>query len=400
MIRRRLCIAAVALSAVAGTTTWSPRVALAGDDDTAAIEMARQRFQEGVRYFDAKQYDKARAAFLQAYALKKHPTVLLNLAQSELRSAHDAEAAEHFAEYLRENRDAGASERQSAEQGLASAKARVAEVSLAVDLPDAEVFVDNDSRGHAPLPGPVYLSPGTHTLQARKEGKVATSTVTASAGQSVSVALNFSNVGRTATPRPETTAAAQPTPPPPPQPEVEPRPTGVESSATTEGSIEPGGTRSFGAWYAHRPLAWVFTGVGGIGLAGGVGFAISANRNYKDADSVASQIDDAAKINGIPTQGLCVNSALLSSLPPARADAYRSACQKYKDNVDRGDTMKTLATVSAAVGGAFLVGTVVYYFVDRGSGTSQKAQVEPVPSLRFSPVIAPGMLGISAGASF
>src|SRR5678816_2680726 len=103
MIRRRLCCAALVCSTWTGLVVGLPRVARA-DDDPATIEMARQRFQEGVRYFDAKQYDKARAAFLQAYALKKHPTVLLNLAQSELRSSHDAEAADHFSEFLRENK--------------------------------------------------------------------------------------------------------------------------------------------------------------------------------------------------------------------------------------------------------------------------------------------------------
>ena len=78
-------------------------------------EMARERFQEGVKYYDAKQYDKARAAFLQAYALKKHPAVLLNLAQSELRSSHEAEGARHFALFMRENPSATALEKQEAD---------------------------------------------------------------------------------------------------------------------------------------------------------------------------------------------------------------------------------------------------------------------------------------------
>ena len=55
--------------------------------------MARRRFQEGVKFFDQKKFEEARAAFLQAYALKHHPAVLLNLAQSEIRSGHPLEAA-------------------------------------------------------------------------------------------------------------------------------------------------------------------------------------------------------------------------------------------------------------------------------------------------------------------
>ena len=45
-------------------------------------DMARQRFAEGVKLYDQKEYEKARAAFMQAYALKKHPAVLLNLAKA------------------------------------------------------------------------------------------------------------------------------------------------------------------------------------------------------------------------------------------------------------------------------------------------------------------------------
>ena len=97
--------------------------ALAEDDVTLA--MARERFKEGVQYFDQELYDKARAAFVQAYALRKHPAVLLNLAQSEVRSGHEAEAATHFAQYLREHKEATESERQGALQGLASAKTSV-----------------------------------------------------------------------------------------------------------------------------------------------------------------------------------------------------------------------------------------------------------------------------------
>src|SRR5688572_31534248 len=86
--------------------------------DDAMIQMARERFQEGVKYYDEKQFEKARAAFLQAYALKRHPAVLLNLAQSELRSGHEADAAKHFVTYLREHKVASALERQEAEKGL------------------------------------------------------------------------------------------------------------------------------------------------------------------------------------------------------------------------------------------------------------------------------------------
>src|SRR5665811_2039568 len=141
------------------------------NEDDATVAMARERFKEGVSYFDQKQYDKARAAFLQAYALKKHPAVLLNLAQSELRSGHEADAAKHFAAYLRESKDAGDAEKSAAEAGLTAAKVVVAEVNVSVDERAAEVYVDGILEANSPLPGALYLTPGTHSIEARKDGR-------------------------------------------------------------------------------------------------------------------------------------------------------------------------------------------------------------------------------------
>ena len=55
---------------------------------------ARARFKEGVEFYDKGQYENARLAFLQAYALKKHPAVLLNLAQSSAKAGPSARGRE------------------------------------------------------------------------------------------------------------------------------------------------------------------------------------------------------------------------------------------------------------------------------------------------------------------
>src|SRR5258706_5827673 len=147
-------------AALLGALLLLPVRAHAQQQDDVTLTMARERFKEGVGYFDKKDFAKARVAFLQAYALKKHPAVLLNLAQSELRSGHEADAAKHFAQYLREQKDASDAERQSAETGLTASKALVAEVALDVDTVGAEIYIDGDLEGPTPLPGPSYLAPG------------------------------------------------------------------------------------------------------------------------------------------------------------------------------------------------------------------------------------------------
>src|SRR5260221_1408368 len=133
----------------------APRAARAEDD--ATVEMARQRFREGVQFYDQHQYEKARLAFLQAYALKAHPAVLLNLAQSELRSGHPDEAASHFSEYLRSNAGASEADKQETELGFTTAKSRAGEVMLTGDSPGAQVLVYGTEKGATPLPCALYL---------------------------------------------------------------------------------------------------------------------------------------------------------------------------------------------------------------------------------------------------
>src|SRR2546421_1986708 len=128
-MRARACPATLPLAAAGLVADVSPAMAQEKD---AVTEMARRRFQEGVKFFDQKRFEEARAAFLQAYALKHHPAVLLNLAQSEIRSGHPLEAARHFSGYLRESPNASGAERSEAEKGLAAARAKLGRIHVQV----------------------------------------------------------------------------------------------------------------------------------------------------------------------------------------------------------------------------------------------------------------------------
>lgn len=383
-------------AALLGALLLLPAPALAQDDVT--LTMARERFKEGVGYFDKKDFAKARVAFLQAYALKKHPAVLLNLAQSELRSGHEADAAKHFAQYLREHKEATETERQGAETGLTAAKALVAEVSLAVDLAGAEVYVDGDLEGSAPLPGSIYLAPGAHELQARKDGKVASDQVNATAGQSLNVALKLA-----APPKPRAVAG-----------DGAPSSDGEEQQAPAE---EPRPRQAFFPWLTSTPAGIIGASLTGVGLIGGGAFALGSKSAYDAADSVADQIEEkAAKTDGKVGggKGACVNPAnwlktstrwgtqrtdVTDADRADRAQQYVDNCNKYTDNVSSGDTFKQLAIVSVAVAGAAAVGTVIYYFVDRdeepkeAAGKARAKQASRQPRLVVLPVYEPGYAG-------
>lgn len=366
-------------------------------EDETTVAMARERFKEGVSFFDKKEYDKARVAFLQAYALKKHPAVLLNLAQSELRSGHEPEAAKHFAAYLREAPNASDSEKQAAEAGLNATKSSVAEVVVVSDESGSEIYVDGTLEGLSPLAGSVYLTPGSHSIEARKGGKSTSQQVNAVAGKQTSATLSFAP------------KAAPPAAAPSGEPQSEP-PAEPESAPT-------GGRKPFFSWLVSSPVGVVGLGLTGVGLGVGVGTALASNHAYNNADSVADQIkgtaaaDSAAGGNpGASTSDLCSdprawltrNSYPANRVPPIeqRISEYGKACSQYNDNKSSGDTLKTVATVGFIVGGAAAVGTIVYYFIDPNAREATTEARAGKRRIALVPTVAPTQAGLTLLGTF
>jgi len=397
---RKLTARTLLCLSLAGAGVLSPSVATAApptkasSDDDATVAMARERFKEGVSYFDQKQYDKARAAFVQAYALKKHPAVLLNLAQSELRSGHEADAAKHFSAYLREAKDASDAEKQAAEAGLNAAKVVVAEVDVNVDERGAEVSVDGAVEGNSPLAGSLYLTPGSHTIEAHKEGRSATTQVNASAGRHLEAELEF---GPKPAPKPAPVAATS------------------EDNTLVPAPSESSGRKPFFKWLVTSPVGITGLGLTLVGAGGGIGFALASKKSYSNADSIASQITSNAHADernapGTSTSGLCNSPAnwltLVKYSDPNvslsnRAGQYQSACSKYQNDVHNGDTMKTVATVGFVVAGVAAVGTVVYYFVDPNAKEGrQSAHTEPRRSVALVPNVGPSQSGLTLLGTF
>ena len=400
-VRALCCSLSFTLLLGAASSFAAPPTRSAEDDTTVAS--ARERFKEGVTFFDQKQYDKARVAFLQAYALKKHPAVLLNLAQSELRSNHEADAAKHFSAYLRESTTASDAERQAAEAGLTATKSAVALLDVNVDEGGAEIYVDGSLEGVSPLPGPLYVSPGVHSVEARKGGKTRTQQINASAGRQFMADLSFAPKVLPAEPVAASASAAVPPAEAAPAPEAE-RP---EPSS---------GRKPFFKWLVSSPVGIVGLGLTGVGLGGGIGLAVASKKSYDNADSVASQITThAAQDSMMPnpdTSDLCANPSkwLMDANYPSnaspdlatRSGQYSAACSKYQDNVNSGDKLKTWSTVGFVVSGAAAVGTVIFYLVDPNAKEASATGARPVERRRIAlvPSVSPAHASLTVVGSF
>jgi hypothetical protein len=143
----------------------------AGDAAGEAVKMARKRFGEGVAAADAGDYEAARIAFQQAYALKPHPSVLRNLGEAELKTGHHLEAARHLTEFVRETTFGTPEDREHAKKALAKAQARVGRLAVEVDVAGAEITIDGESIGRSPLSAePAYVEAGRRIVRIEKEG--------------------------------------------------------------------------------------------------------------------------------------------------------------------------------------------------------------------------------------
>src|ERR1700677_4196883 len=124
------CIAAAALLLSTAALTTPEASWAQGSTDEATTSMARARFKEGVGYYDKGQFELARASFLQAYALKKHPAILLNLAWSCVKSGHSLDGAHYFKQFLADSTDASDKQRADANDGLSQARAKLGQLEV------------------------------------------------------------------------------------------------------------------------------------------------------------------------------------------------------------------------------------------------------------------------------
>ncbi len=114
-----------------------------------------------------------------------------------------AGAAEHLAFALR-NKDDPA-QRKPLEASFTSVRARVGAVKVTVNVDGADVFVGDRFVGQSPLPGEVYVAPGTTHIFAKKTGYGETdATATVRAQGTAAVTLDLAGLGAVASARHQT----------------------------------------------------------------------------------------------------------------------------------------------------------------------------------------------------
>lgn len=320
-----LCVTAVALAQPSKPPAAAP-------EGIARTDQARELYLKGVALYEQGQFEKAEAAFLAGWALKKHYQIASNLGACEMKLGRYRDAAEHLAFFLREQPPTGSRDDRKRTQALFDeARAKVGAVSLTVSVPGAVVSVDGREIGPAPLPAEVYVDPGTRTFVASHGSyKDAQQIVQATAGGALKVTLTL-------------------------------------EALTGPGPQPPGGQVPPAPGGARMPVVITGAALGGAGVVLGAVFAGLSSARASDA---------ATKHDAILKAG---PTAACGPTPSADCQAFESA----------GRARVTFANASAwsfIAGGAVGAATVIYALA---APRAPKAS-----GIRVAPTLAAGGGGV------
>lgn len=314
---KRLLVAVLlcALSALVSPPAWGDEPPLS---DAKELERADQLFKEGNAAFDAKDFAKARDLYLQAYGIKKTYDIAGHLGLSEMELGLYRDAAEHLAMSIRVAPPHQSKKRfERVIEELEKAKKEVATVFVTAPA-GAKLYVDGREVGTAPVAHEFFVETGRRRFEARLGEKIGVQEPELTKGSTTKIAITIPGV--------------------------------ASGNGDSKPKIE--GRPSWPGWL-----------MGGVGLASaGIGAALLGvgQANIGTAEDIAAEIESQG--------GSCE--------PVAGPGSER--CQEGLDSIDSGDTLSTTGIVLLGVGGALLIGGVIYLVVPDGAA-SKESGVSFVP---------------------
>jgi hypothetical protein len=127
--------------------------------------------ENGVKLFEDRNYDAARAEFRAAYDARPRANPLINIALAYKAEFKYPKAIEALETALAKHQDTmGAADIKAAEGELKDMRALLARVKIVVSPASAKVTIDGDALPAAALEQPILLGPGTHRIAGTAEG--------------------------------------------------------------------------------------------------------------------------------------------------------------------------------------------------------------------------------------
>lgn len=158
-MRTVACVSLVACLWFAGASSVSAQT------EDATVVRARELFERGVDAYDRGAYYEALQAFQEAYSLRPHPAVRVNIANCYEKLDRPAEAIQNFEQFL--GSGAGTSKQQEeVVKALDRLRKQVGRLVLRVSPDGAKVVIDSNDPLRAPITDVVLLKAGRHQLTA------------------------------------------------------------------------------------------------------------------------------------------------------------------------------------------------------------------------------------------
>ncbi len=317
-----------------------------------AQEDARARFEAGVAAYDAKDYQSALAAFSDAYRIKPHPVVRLNIANCYERLGRHTEAEEQYQSFLEEMPDSPKAA--EVKRSIARISKRIGTIQLDVDPPDATVTIN----GKSVQPNqPHRVNAGRYTIEASAPGYASRSEeVAVPGGSQPEVRLHLEPSGE-----PDQVDAFTDAEDEPPDETYD-----LDDKDETFSASDIDGSSGIpaGAW-----------------IAGGVAVALAAGALTLGMVAVSAESDFEDEVQRS-------NDPSLSSDERAQA---------YQDGVDAADRADSLALVSDLflIGAAAAATTAVVLLVTHESDDGQRSE-----SFSALPVLTPDGAGAVIRSTF
>ncbi|MGK4003709.1 hypothetical protein WMF31_13850 [Sorangium sp. So ce1036] len=319
---------------------------------------AHEMLAKGAEAWNQRRYDACRAWLLAAWSIKPHRQIAGNLAACEIKLGLFRDAAEHLSFLTQATADGKRGELSPEHRRLFDdALSKIAVLNIDAE-PGATVLIDGKAVGQAPLSAPVYLEPGTHTLEARsRSGSTAEFSRRFEAGAQKTLTLH--------PPMPKAKVA-----PPPPAPAAAPPP---DTPAAPAAPAPPPDTR------VRDGVVIGGLALGGAAIAAGVVLVVVSSSKGEEAnDALHSIVKDGGT-------SACNDPAFSRARCDALADAY------IAEGTTRNLALTALVTAGAALGGAALAYALWPVEAPRSAASR---------GVRIAPAVTAQSAGLMIGGAF
>lgn len=341
----------------------------------AVEDAAKARYAEGTKLYNKKKYEEARAAFMQAIALKKRPAAVMMLAESALKSGRWLEAVKNFDEFVAMQNGAELQPKLKdlVENGRKEARAHIGRFTF--DVPDgAEVTVDGEKL---PDLKPLDVAVGTHEVTVTHRQETKTLQVPAEAGKITDVHPSF--VPKAIIP---TDTRTRPTP-------LAPKPATPTSPAADEGPsfLSPPATK----WPLYTLGA---VGIGGLATAAVFG-GLAANARHG-----VEVMQQTIARNAKPGATCSDADSFKDAAKGQSITDFQATCDSLTRQQHFADIHQGVFQTSLIVGLAGFAGAVAYFFVAPKEGAVSDAPKENKESTLVIPWAGLGGGGVNIEGRF